>query len=60
MRIWRPTSSCIHRFVLAEFSQFGTYLIAVNPGCVTTFGTPLGVLGTVRLLSIEDAESLKS
>jgi putative ABC transport system permease protein len=32
----------LQRFVLAEFTQFGTNLIAVNPGKVTTMGTPLG------------------
>jgi putative ABC transport system permease protein len=48
----------IHRFVLAEFTQFGTNLIAVNPGRVQTGGTPLGVLGTVRPLTIEDAVAL--
>ena len=33
----------LQQFVLAEFTQFGTTLIAVNPGRVTTMGTPLGV-----------------
>ena len=28
----------IHRFVLAEFTQFGTNLIAVNPGKIATTG----------------------
>lgn len=45
----------LHRFVLAEFTQFGTNLVAVNPGKVTTMGTPLGVLGSVRLLTLDDA-----
>jgi len=49
----------LHRFVLAEFTQFGTTLIAVNPGKATTAGTSLGVFGTDRPLSIEDAEALK-
>jgi putative ABC transport system permease protein len=49
----------IHRFVLAEFTQFGTTIIGINPGKATTFGTPLGIMGTVRPLSIEDAEALK-
>ncbi len=48
----------IHRFVLAEFTQFGTNLIAINPGKATTFGASLGVFGSVRPLSIEDAEAL--
>ncbi len=49
----------IHRFVLAEFTQFGTTLLAVNPGKTTTHGTAVGVFGTTRPLTIEDAEALK-
>jgi putative ABC transport system permease protein len=49
----------IHRFVLAEFTQFGTNLIAINPGKATTFGASLGVFGSVRPLSIDDAEALR-
>ncbi|BAO45631.1 ABC transporter permease [Thiolapillus brandeum] len=48
----------IHRFVLAEFTQFGTTLVAINPGKATTAGTSMGVFGTERPLSIEDAEAL--
>ena len=49
----------IHRFVLHEFTQFGTTLVAVNPGKATTAGTSMGVFGTERPLSIEDAEALQ-
>ena len=49
----------IHRFVLDEFTQFGTTLVAINPGRTTTHGMSMGVFGTVRPLSIEDAEALK-
>ena len=49
----------IHRFVLNEFTQFGTTLIGINPGKATTMGTPVGVMGTVRPLSIDDAEALR-
>ena len=49
----------IHRFVLNEFTQFGTTLIGINPGKATTLGTPVGIMGTVRPLSISDAEALK-
>lgn len=49
----------LQRFVVAEFTQFGANLIAVNPGKVTTMGTPLGVLGSERLLTIEDSEALR-
>ncbi len=48
----------IHRFVLAEFTQFGTTIIAVNPGRATTHGTSVGVFGTERPLTLDDAEAL--
>jgi len=49
----------IHQFVLAEFTQFGTTIVAINPGKKSTHGISTGVFGTVRPLSIEDAEALK-
>ena len=49
----------LYQFVLSEFSQFGTNLIAVNPGKVSTHGMSMGVFGSVRPLTIEDAEALK-
>lgn len=49
----------LQRYVLAEFTQFGTNLIGINPGRVTTMGTPLGILGSERLLTIGDAEAIK-
>lgn len=49
----------IHRFVLSEFTQFGTTIIGINPGKATTLGTPIGFLGSVRPLSIDDAEALR-
>lgn len=49
----------IHKFVLAEFTQFGTNLIAINPGKTTTHGSSMGVFGTERPLTIEDAEALR-
>lgn len=49
----------LQRFVLAEFTQFGTNLIAINPGKVTTMGTSLGVIGSERLLTLEDADALR-
>jgi putative ABC transport system permease protein len=46
------------RYVLDQFTQFGTNLIAVNPGKEETFGIP-GVLGgTTKKLTIDDAEAL--
>ena len=49
----------IHQFVLSEFTQFGTTLVGINPGRTTTHGTSMGVFGSERPLSIEDAEALE-
>lgn len=49
----------IHHFVLTEFTQFGTTLIGINPGRATTHGASVGVFGTERPLTIDDAEALK-
>ncbi len=49
----------LHRFVLAEFTQFGTNLIAINPGKVTTHGVSGALLSNVRPLTIEDTAILK-
>lgn len=50
----------VHRFVLAEFSQFGTNVIGISPGKSKTGGAhPTGIPTTVRPISIEDAEALK-
>ncbi|HEY0634108.1 MAG TPA: ABC transporter permease [Gammaproteobacteria bacterium] len=48
----------IHQFVLSEFTQFGTNLIAVTPGRVMTHGGSVGAFGTDRPLTIEDAQAL--
>src|SRR5512134_1343841 len=49
----------LHRFVIAEFTQFGTNLITVSPGRISTHGASLGAVNTVRPLSIEDAIALR-
>jgi putative ABC transport system permease protein len=49
----------IHQFVLKEFTQFGSTIVAINPGKKSTHGMSTGVFGTIRPLSIEDAEALK-
>ena len=50
----------IHRFVLAEFSQFGTNVIGISPGKVKVGGGPPSGLPTaVRPLTIGDAEALE-
>jgi len=45
----------LHRFVLAEFSQFGTNLIGITPGRTTTHGMSGAVMGNVRPLTLDDA-----
>ncbi len=50
----------IHRFVLAEFTQFGTNVIGVAPGKVKTSGpAPTGIPTSVRPLTLEDARALE-
>lgn len=48
----------VHRFVLAEFTQFGTNVIEIAPGRTRASGGPGGLQTTVRLLTLEDAEAL--
>jgi putative ABC transport system permease protein len=50
----------LQHFVLAEFTQFGTNLISVNPGKVTTHGISGALISNVRPLTIEDAQTLKN
>jgi len=49
----------IHQFVLAEFSQFGTNIIGINPGRATTHGVSVGMFGSVQPLTLEDSEALR-
>ena len=49
----------LQRYMLAEFTQFGTNIVAINPGRATTFGGSVGAFNTVRPLTIDDAEALK-
>lgn len=50
----------VHRFVLGEFTQFGTNVVAIAPGKTKTGGAPpSGIPSTARLLTLEDAQSLR-
>ena len=50
----------IHRFVLGEFTQFGTNVIGVHPGKTKTGGhPPSGLPSSARPLSLDDARSLE-
>ncbi|HEY8025452.1 MAG TPA: ABC transporter permease [Burkholderiaceae bacterium] len=49
----------IHRFVLAEFTQFGTNVASIAPGKVKTSGpAPTGIPSSVRPLTLDDAHAL--
>jgi len=46
------------RYILSQFTQFGTNILAINPGKTKTVGIP-GVLGgTTHKLTLDDAETL--
>ncbi|MBL8413525.1 MAG: ABC transporter permease [Propionivibrio sp.] len=50
----------IHRFVLTEFTQFGTNLVSIAPGKVKTSGpAPTGIPTSVRPLTLDDARALQ-
>jgi putative ABC transport system permease protein len=49
----------VHRFVLAEFTQFGTNVIEIAPGKTAASGGPGGLQTTVRLLTMDDARALE-
>lgn len=48
----------LHRFVLAEFSQFGTHVVQVTPGKTRTGGVNPGFPTSVRPLTLDDARAL--
>ncbi|MGI9303808.1 MAG: ABC transporter permease [Gammaproteobacteria bacterium] len=48
----------VNRFVVTQFTQFGTNLIQIQPGKTTTMGASLGAVNTVRPLSIDDTLAL--
>ncbi len=49
----------VKRFVLNQFTQFGSHLIAVIPGKSQTFGISGAVIGTTRPLTLADALALE-
>lgn len=48
----------LHRFVLAEFSQFGTNVLSITPGRQGARGGPPGLPSTARDLTLDDAAAL--
>jgi putative ABC transport system permease protein len=49
----------VHRFVLSEFTQFGTNIIELQPGKTAASSGPGGLQTTVRLLTVDDARALE-
>lgn len=49
----------LNRYVVEQFTQFGTNTIQVQPGKSATFGMSPGVMNSVRPLSLADAEALE-
>jgi putative ABC transport system permease protein len=46
-------------YILSEFSQFGTNVLAINPGKAETSGIPGAMGGTTRKLTIDDAVAVE-
>jgi putative ABC transport system permease protein len=47
------------RYLLKEFTQFGTNVLAINPGKVETAGIPGVFGGTTHKLTLDDAEAIR-
>jgi len=49
----------VQRFVVHEFTQFGTNLISISPGKTETLGLSGAIVSNVRPLSLDDAAALE-
>jgi putative ABC transport system permease protein len=49
----------VQRYVLAEFTQFGTNLIGIVPGKASTTGMSGAVISNVRPLTLADGEAIR-
>ena len=47
-----------NQYIVEEFTQFGTNVVAIQPGKANTFGVTAGIFNSVRPLSLADAEAL--
>lgn len=47
------------RYIVSEFTQFGTNIISIRRGKITTTGIPGALGGTTRKLTVEDTEALR-
>jgi putative ABC transport system permease protein len=49
----------VNRYVVEQFTQFGTTTIGIQPGKASTFGISPSVINSVRPLSLADARALE-
>ena len=49
----------LQSYIVSQFTQFGSNIISISPGKTETMGMPLGIFGTVKPLTFEDAEALE-
>ena len=49
----------LQTYIISQFTQFGSNIIGISPGKTETMGMPLGVFGTVKPLTFEDAKALE-
>lgn len=49
----------VSQYIVQEFTQFGTNILAIQPGKANTLGVSAGVFNSVRPLSLADAEALR-
>ena len=50
----------VNRYVVEQFTQFGTTTLGIQPGKANTFGVSPGVINSVRPLSLADAQAIES
>ena len=49
----------LQTYIISQFTQFGSNIIGISPGKTETMGMPLGIFGTVKPLTFEDAKALE-
>jgi putative ABC transport system permease protein len=49
----------VRRYVIGQFNMFGTNIVGVHPGKVSTGGIPGGMGGSARKLTLDDARVLR-
>ena len=49
----------VHRYVIEQFTQFGTNTIGIQPGKANTMGISPSVFNSIRPLSLADAEAIQ-